>query len=109
MQRFHRAGDFDYASVHSARSAVRAGLRERNGGAWVRVQNAVVFDVGTGVRYEDNIERVEVWNSTFGSEVARVFRAASSNAAGLDVKNVLFMGPTASELSGAANLPAAAG
>ena len=78
------------------------------GGAWVRVQNAVVFDVGTGVRYEDDIERVEVWNSTFGSGVSRTFRAASSTAAGLDVQNVLFMGSTPSELAGASNLRATA-
>ena len=98
----------DRVTVSRSEIAFRLRGPGPNGGAWVRVQNAVVFDVGTGVRYEDNIERVEVWNSTFGSEVARVFRAASSNAAGLDVKNVLFMGATASELSGASNMPAAA-
>jgi hypothetical protein len=96
--------------VTASRSEIAFRLRGPgpNGGAWVRVQNAVVFDVETGVRYEDNIERVEVWNSTFGSDVARIFRAASSNASGLDVKNVLFMGATVSELSGASNMAAAA-
>ena len=94
----------DRVTVSRSEIAFRLRGPGSNGGAWVRVQNAVVFDVGTGVRYEDNIERVEVWNSTFGSGVGRVFRAASSTAAGLDVKNVLFMGSTSSELTGASNM-----
>ena len=98
----------DRVTVSRSEIAFRLRGPGANGGAWVRVQNAVVFDVGTGVRYEDDVERVEVWNSTFGSEVARVFRAASSNAAGLDVKNVLFMGPAPGELSGASNMAAPA-
>ena len=98
----------DRVTVSRSEIAFRLRGPGPNGGALVRVQNAVVFDVGTGVRYEDNIERVEVWNSTFGSAVARIFRAASSTAAGLDVKNVLFMGGTSGELAGASNMPAPA-
>ncbi len=73
------------------------------GGAWVRVQNAVVFDVGTAVRYEDDIERAQIWNSTFGTGIGRLFRAAESSASGLDVQNLLFMGSAPGEATGASN------
>ena len=39
----------------------------------------------------------------------RPFHAASSAASGLDVKNVLFMGPPSRELAGASNLAASPG
>ena len=83
---------FDGVTVSRSEIAFRLRGPGPNGGAWARVQNAVVYDVGTGVRYEDNIERVQVWNTTFGSAIPRFFRAASSTAIGLDVRNVLFLG-----------------
>ena len=100
---------FDRVTVSKSEIAFRLRGPGPNGGAWVRVQNAVVYDVTTGVRYEDDIERVEIWNATFGRDVVRAFRAASSTAAGVDVKNVLFMGPPSSELAGASNMAAPAG
>ena len=100
---------FDRVTVSNSEIAFRLRGPGPNGGAWVRVQNTVVYDVTTGVRYEDDIERVEIWNSTFGRDVFRAFQAASSSAAGVDVKNVLFMGPPSSELAGASNLAAPAG
>ena len=100
---------FDRVTVSRSEIGFRLRGPGPNGGAWVRVQNTVVYDVTTGVRYEDDIERVEVWNSTFGALVVRGFQAASSAAAGLDVKNVLFMSPPSSELAGASNLAASPG
>ena len=100
---------FDRVTVSRSEIGFRLRGPGPNGGAWVRVQNTIVYDVATGVRYEDDIERVEVWNSTFGAGVGRAFQAASSAAAGLDVKNVLFMGAPSGELAGASNLAAAAG
>jgi hypothetical protein len=97
---------FDAVTVSRSEIAFRLRGPGVNGGAWVRVQNAVVFDVGTGVRYEDDIERVEIWNSTFGSGIGQAFRAVRARAAGLDVQNVLFMGPRSSELAGSSNMPA---
>src|SRR5207342_2658440 len=35
-------------------------------GAWVTVQNAVVYDTATAFRYEDDIENLKIWNSTIG-------------------------------------------
>ena len=100
---------FDRVTVSMSEIAFRLRGPGPNGGARVRVQNAVVYDVTTGVRYEDDIERVEVWNATFGRDVVRAFRAASSTPAGVDVKNVLFMSPSSSELAGASNMAGPAG
>jgi hypothetical protein len=52
-----------------------------------------VHDVATAVRYEDNIENLRVWNTTFGLNVGRAFQAASSGSAGVDVRNLLVLGP----------------
>lgn len=101
--------DVTFEGVTVSRSEIAFRLRGpgANGGAWARVRNAVVFDVGTAVRYEDDIERVEIWNSTFGAGIGRAFRAANSSSTGLSVQNVLFVGPRSSELAGTSNMPAA--
>lgn len=62
-------------------------------GAWVALQNSVIYNVATAVRYEDNIENLRVWNNTFGLNVARLFQAASSRMTGLDVRNLLLLAP----------------
>ena len=56
----------DGVTIHSSEIAFR--LRAP---ALVRVQNAVVHTVSDGVRYEDNIQSVRIWNSTFGAGVTR--------------------------------------
>ena len=73
------------------------------GGARVTITNAVVHDVLTAFRYEDDIRDLHIWNSTIGSGVTRVFQAASSDAAGLDVRNLLVLGALPSEARGATN------
>ena len=77
----------DRVTIHSS----EIGLRLR-APAVVRVQNAVVHTVGTGVRYEDNIQGVRIWNSTFGAGVSQAFKAASSSGSVLDVRNVAILG-----------------
>ena len=69
-------------------------FRTRGGapGAWVTAKNAVIYDVTTAFRYEDNIERLRIWNATVGANVTRAFQAASSDRNGLDVRNVLILG-----------------
>ena len=99
---------FDGVTVWGSEIAFRLRGPGVYGGAWARVQNAVVYDVSTAVRYEDNIEKVQVWNSTFGSAIPRFFRAANSTPAGLDVKNVLFFGPAATMPAGLGNIQATA-
>jgi hypothetical protein len=99
---------FDGVTVSRSEIAFRLRGPGVNGGAWARVQNAVVYDVGTALRYEDNIERVQVWNTTLGSAIPRFFRAASSTAVGLDVRNVLFFGSSSTMPGGLGNVQATA-
>jgi hypothetical protein len=61
-------------------------------GAWVTIMNAVIYDVSTAFRYEDDIERLRVLNTTVGNGVPRAFQAASSASAGLEVRNLLVLG-----------------
>lgn len=73
--------------------------------ALVRVQNSVVHSVATGVRYEDSISDVRVWNSTFGSGVSTAFRAAPSPGGPIDIRNFLALGTTLpSEAKGPSNM-----
>ena len=90
----------DGVTIHSSEIAFR--LRAP---ANVRVQNAVVHTVSFGVRYEDNIQGIRFWNSTFGTGVGRAFTSASSSASVLDVRNVAVLGTTLPpEASGSSNL-----
>ena len=60
--------------------------------ASVTLKNVVIYDVSYGVRYEDDIPELRVWNTTFGNGVGLPFRAASSTSDGLEVANVLVLG-----------------
>jgi hypothetical protein len=73
-------------------------------GAWVAVQNAVIYDVMKAFRYEDKITNLRIWNSTTGAAVSQVFQAASSTSSGLDVRNLLVLGPLPSEASHTSNM-----
>lgn len=61
-------------------------------GAWVRIQNTVIRDVAVGIRYEDDLKRLRVWNTTFGGNIARPFVDATSVRHPLDVRNVALLG-----------------
>jgi hypothetical protein len=97
---------FDGVTVHDSEIAFRLRGPGRNGGAWARIQNAVVHDVSTAVRYEDDIERVQVWNSTFGSGIRRLFHAAEASPTSLSVQNLLFLGSGATVPRGSGNMEA---
>lgn len=90
----------DRVTIHTSEIAFR--LRAP---ANVRVQNAVVHSVSVGVRYEDNIQGIRIWNSTFGGGITRAFQAASSGGSSLDVRNLALLGTSLpSEASGSSNL-----
>lgn len=73
-------------------------------GAWVGVQNAVIHNSATAIRYEDDIQNLRVWNTTVGRNVSRAFQAASSSSSGLDVRNLLLLGGSLPpEAAGASN------
>jgi hypothetical protein len=90
----------DRVTIHGSEIAFR--LR---GPANVRVQNAVVHSTSVAVRYEDNIQGLRIWNSTFGNGVGRAFVPAAASASVLDVRNLLILAATLpAEASGASNL-----
>ena len=77
--------------------------------AIVRVQNAVIHSVETGVRYEENISNLRIWNTTFGGGISTPFRAAASPASTIDVRNVLLLGAALPrEAKGSSNMAVAA-
>ena len=89
----------DRVTIHTSEIALR--LRAP---ALVRVQNVVVHTVSYGVRYEDNIQSLRIWNSTFGAGVTRAFYPASSSGSVLDVRNVAVLGTLPVEANGPWNL-----
>ena len=76
-------------------------------GAWVTLTNAVIYNVATAFRYENDIEQARLWNITLGREVARAFQAASSSSDGVDVRNMLSVSPLAAEAWRPSNLQVA--
>jgi hypothetical protein len=96
----------DRVTVHDSEIAfrVRGPTRQTPAGARVTVMNAVIYEVATAFRYENDIEVLRIWNSTLGRSVERPFRAAASNRAGLDVQNLLVLGPRPPEAERASNL-----
>jgi hypothetical protein len=100
----------DRVTVWSSATAFRLrGSSDDQDGAWVRVQNAVLHDVAVGIRYEDDIRQLRVWNTTFGRNVARPFEDASSTRVSLDVRNVAVLGrELPREAAGPSNVAAGA-
>ena len=72
-------------------------------GARITVQNAVVYDVDTAFRYEDDIEGLRIRNSTIGLGVGRAFRAAGARMPP-ELRNVLMLGALPSWASHSSNL-----
>jgi hypothetical protein len=97
----------DRVTVYDSEIAFR--LRgATTGGAWVAVQNAVVYDVTTAFRYEDNIDNLRIWDSTVGAGVTNAFQAASSTSNGLEVRNLLVLGALPAEATHSSNLAVSA-
>lgn len=84
---------------------LRGPTSSRPAGARVRVSNAVVYDVDVALRYENDIEDLRVWHSTFGADVGQLFHEASADESVLDVRDLLVLGAALpDEASGASNL-----
>lgn len=98
----HIDATVDGVTVFDSEIAFR--LRGPGSGARVLVQNAVVYEVGTAFRYEDNIQELRVWHSTVGRNVGRTFHAASAPNATLDVRNLLSVPALTAEAGPSSNL-----
>jgi hypothetical protein len=94
----------DGVTVYDSEIAFR--LRGPANGARVLLKNAVVHDVTTAFRYEDNIQNLRIWNSTIGRNVTRAFQNASAPSATLDVRNLLSVPALTSEARPSSNLRA---
>ena len=96
---------FDGVTVHDSEIAFRLrGGGKTAGGAWASVQNAVVYRVSTAFRYEDDIEKLRISNSTIGAGVDRIFRAAASSSSHVQVMNLLALGALPPEASHPSNM-----
>ncbi len=88
----------DGVTVYDSEIAFRLrGPSSTTAGAWVTVKNAVIYNTTTAFRYENNIEKLAIWNSTIGGNVTRAFQAAASVSTGLEVRNLLVLGKLARE------------
>ena len=92
----------DGVTVSDSEIAFR--LRGPANGARVLVRNAVVHDVATAFRYEDDIQNLRIWNSTIGRNVTRAFQAAVAANATLDVRNLLSIPALTAEARASSNL-----
>jgi hypothetical protein len=98
------AATIDRASVYGSEIAFRLrGDGSGGAGAWVTIQNAVVYETTTAFRYEDNITNLKVRSSTIGRNVTRPFRAASSGMSGIQVWTLLVLGALPKEAMHSSN------
>lgn len=74
------------------------------GGARVTLKNAVIYDSDKGVRYEDRIENLRIYNTTFGANLSSQFQSVGGYGSGFEVKNSLFLGQKPTEASDSSNL-----
>jgi hypothetical protein len=81
----------DQVTVSASDVAFR--VRGQQDGARATITNALVYDVGTAVRYEDGAPRLRLWNATFGLAVGRLFQSAGTPTSGIDVRNLLVIAP----------------
>ena len=106
----HVDARLDGVTVFDSQIAFRLRGGGRTGpGAWVTVVNAVVHSVSTAYRYEDDIQRLQIWHNTVGKDVTRPFQAAESNDHGLNVRNLLLLGERPPEAVDPSNLLAPEG
>lgn len=95
----------DGVTVRNSDVAFRVRGPGKSGGAEVEIRNAVVELVRVGARYEDDIARFRLWNSTFGRQVPIILKGASSRRTVPDVRNTAVLGKRLPRgLSGRGNL-----
>ncbi|MEM8984368.1 MAG: right-handed parallel beta-helix repeat-containing protein [Pseudomonadota bacterium] len=68
----------DRVTVYDSEIAFR--VRGTFGNANTRIANAVIYDVDTAVRAEDDLQNLTVFNSTFGQGIDRLLQVAGGDA-----------------------------
>ena len=96
----------DRVTVYDSEIAFR--VRGALGNADTVISNAVVYDVDTAIRAEDDVENLKVFNSTFGNGINRMLRHAggSGGTGSWSFLNNAFIGPKPSEANEGSNLVA---
>ncbi len=74
------------------------------GGAWVTMKNVVIYNTKRAVRYEDDIENLKIYHTTFGNGNGSLFQSAGGYGDGFEVKNNLFLGTKPTEATDSSNL-----
>jgi hypothetical protein len=60
-------------------------------GAWVTVENSLIYDVEVAVRFEDNLEQLSMVFTTFGMGIDHALVEVESYATVPDIRNSLFV------------------
>ena len=71
---------------------VRGPTDARPLGAQVRVESSLLYNLEAGIRYEDDVEQLDLYHLTFGEGIDTHLVSASAEAAMLDIRNSLFFG-----------------
>lgn len=98
----------DRVTVYDCEIAFR--VRGLLGNANTRISNAVVYNVDTAIRAEDNLTGLRIYNSTFGHGIDRLIAHAggSGGVGSWDLRNNAFLSSVPSEASDPTNLSATA-
>ncbi len=95
----------DGASVYNNDIGFRLRGRSGDNGAYVTVQNTVLFNNQRAVRYEDQIKNLHLHNNTWGLDNVRAFQSAGGTGTGFEVENNLFISDSIpGEATAASNL-----
>ncbi|MCP4131308.1 MAG: DUF1565 domain-containing protein [bacterium] len=97
--------EFDGITTYDNDIAFRLRGPGSKGGAWVTLKNAVIYDTARAVRYEDAIENLHIYNSTFANN-SKNFESAGGYGSGFEVKNNLFLNTKPAEAGDSSNLAA---
>ena len=64
------------------------------GPAHTTIMNTIIHSTSRAIRYEDDVEMVRIWNTTFGGGIGTLLQDASSVSTGVEIKNSLFLTST---------------
>ena len=70
------------------------------GPAHTTIMNSVVHSTARAVRYEDDVQILKIWNSTFGGDITTFLQAASSVSTGVEIKNSVYLTQTLPTIAG---------
>jgi hypothetical protein len=95
---------FDGVTTYDNEIAFRLRGPGSRGGAHVTLKNIIIYDSDKGVRYEDNIENLKIYNSIFGKNIDEEFESAGGYGSGFEVNNNIFLDTLPTQASDSSNL-----